>query len=389
MGITLRGGSVFDPDLGSQVRTDLRWADGLISSPEEHEPNDEVIDVTGLLVTPGLVDLHTHVFDGQDLGLSPDLVAAPSGTTTLIDAGSAGGHLFGAFRFAAVDRSAARIRAFVNIASIGTTSIRLGGELRTSAYIDDGVAVECIERNRDIAIGVKVRASGDVGGENSLEALRRARRAADRVQLPLMVHLGPAPAAIDDIADTLRPGDILTHAFTGWEDNRIVVGGRLRPSVREARQRGVLLDIGHGMSGFSSAVARALIDQGEFPDTISSDLHTYSRSLVVDLPTVLSKLMGLGMSLDEVLMRATLAPARTAAMADGIGTVRPGAPADVAVFRRVHGPVTFTDGFGGTSRGSERLEVVLTIIGGRIAFDARADMIKQTLRPAPPNKETR
>ncbi|MDP3208482.1 MAG: amidohydrolase family protein, partial [Rhodoglobus sp.] len=262
-----------------------------------------------------------------------------------------------------------RIRAFVNIASVGTTSILLGGELKGLYYSNEDVAVECIESNRDLVVGVKVRASNDVGGENAPEALRRARRVADRVKLPLMVHLGPAPATIDEIADTLRAGDIITHAFTGWEGNTVVADGVLRPSIRAARDRGVLLDIGHGMSGFSSAVARSMIELGELPDTISSDLHTYSQTKVIDLPTVLAKFMALGMSLEDVLARATLAPARAAGLdALGVGTLAPGAPADIAVFRLDSRAMAFGDGFGSEFQGEQAITPVLTVIDGTVAF---------------------
>lgn len=366
--ILLSGGTVFDSGTGRLVSGDVWVIDGVIAKAPASGRADGTIDTTGLIVSPGLVDLHTHVFHGQDLGLPPDDIAVRTGTTTLIDAGSAGGHLFSAFRMVSVDRASVRIRAFVNIASVGTTSILLGGELKGLYYSNEDVAVECIESNRDLVVGVKVRASNDVGGENAPEALRRARRVADRVGLPLMVHLGPSPATIDEIAETLRSGDIITHAFTGWEGNTVLIDGALRPSIQAARERGVLLDVGHGMSGFSSTVARTMVQLGEFPDTISSDLHTYSLPKVVDLPTVLAKFMALGMSLEEVLTRATIAPARAVGLDTiGVGTLDAGAPADIAVFRLDSRASTFGDGFGGEFHGEQVLTPVLTLVGGTVA----------------------
>ena len=363
----LRGGMVHDLDSSEAKLRDVRIQGGVISELEA-QPGDQVIDVSDLIVTPGLIDLHTHVFAGQDLGVHADRTAFRSGATTLIDAGSAGAHLIGAFRASTVDRSLVRIRAFLNISTIGTTSILLGGELQSPWYVSESAAEEAIEGNRDIIVGVKVRASSNVGGDHTRAALAAARRVAERVSLPLMVHLGPAPAGIDEIADTLRPGDVLTHAFTGWEDNGILgKDHKLRPSVRAARERGVILDIGHGKSGFSLEVARRMLADQQPPDTISTDIHAYSLREVDDFPTVLSKFLALGMPLADVLRCATASPARVVQL-DG-GTLGWGRPADIAVLERVPGRLEFRDAFGGAVIGDEVLRTVMTIMNGRIVFD--------------------
>lgn len=360
-GLVLRGAEVFDPASGVTSVRDIRVADGRLSDGPA-QPADAIVDVAGMLVAPGFVDLHTHVFVGQDLAVDADRIAGPAGTTTFVDTGSAGGHLFGAFRRSVLDTARVRVRAFLNIASIGTTSILLGGELRSPWYADEEVAIEAVEANRDVVVGVKVRASADVGGAHATEALHRARRVADHVGLPLMVHLGPAPAGVDEIVDLLRAGDILTHAFSGWEGNRIVDGGTLRTSVRAARERGVLLDVGHGMSGFDAETARIAVQAGEYPDTISTDLHAYSRESVVDMPTVASKFLALGMSLPDVLSRVTAAPAQAIGL--DAGTLGAGAPADLVVLRRERGEFDL-----GGIAARERLAVALTIAGGRVIFD--------------------
>lgn len=368
-GLVLRGGDVLDARRGVLERRDLRIVGDRIDGGAPSS-DDRVLDVSGRIVAPGLVDLHTHLFVGQDLGVDPDVVGPRSGTTTFVDAGSAGGHVFGAFRRGTLDGARMRVRAFVNIASIGTTSILLRGELKSPEYADVEVAVATIEANRDVVVGVKVRASADVGGEHAPEALRRARTVADRVGLPLMVHLGPAPATLDEILDALGPGDILTHAYSGWPGNAIIADGVVRPSVLAARRRGVLLDVGHGMSGFDAAVGRAMVAAGEPPDTISTDLHSYSDSRVVDLPTVLSKFLSFGMSIPEVLARATVVPARAAGL-DGVGTLDVGAPADVAVLRVVDGTTTLgMPGTPGFVEAHRRLESVLTLRSGEIVHDA-------------------
>lgn len=361
--LVLRGGTVVDPDAGTVGVRDVRIDAGRFSD-DPPRPDDDVVDVAGRLVVPGLVDLHTHIFSGQDLGVDADEVLLPAGTTAVVDAGSAGAHLVGAFRRAAVERTRVTVRAFLNVASIGTTSILLGGELKAPYYTSEEAAVDAIDAHRDLVIGVKVRASNDVGGEYAVSALHTARRVADRVGLPLMVHLGPAPAPIDEIASLLGSGDILTHAFTGWPDNGLVVDGELRRSVAAARDRGALLDIGHGMSGFSLAVARQLVELGVWPDTISTDIHAYSRPLGVDFPTVLSKFLALGMPLLDVIERATVVPARIAGIERG--GLRAGAVADLAVLERVAGPREFGDGFGGSVSADERLVCRMTVLGGSI-----------------------
>lgn len=368
--VVLAGGTVFDSESGGLSVRDVRIADGIVSDAPV-QPGDTVIDATGLVVSPGLVDFHTHIFAGQDVGVSADEIAFPAGTTTMIDAGSAGAHLIGAFRASTLERSTVQIRAFVNIATIGTTSILLGGELLSPWYVSEDAAVEAIEANRDFVIGVKVRASANVGGEHTRAALASARRVADKTGLPLMVHLGPAPASIDEIADTLEAGDIITHAFSGW-DNNTVLGEdrRIRSRVLAARQRGVLLDIGHGMSAFSLDVAKGMLEDGQPPDIISTDIHAYSLQAVVDLPTVMSKFLALGMSLSDVLERVTRRPAQAAGL--DVGHLRSGSVANLVVLRIREESLVFPDTFGGSVEAEHRLETVMTFSGGHLKYDGRS-----------------
>ena len=364
--LIVRGGTVYDPDDGTLRDRDIYISRGVFVLAE---PEGAVeVDATGLIVAPALVDLHTHVFSGQDLGMVPDDIAPPSGTGTLIDAGSAGAHLFGAFRRSLADQATTDVRAFLNVATIGTTSIMLGGELQSPWYTNAAAAKECIEANRDLIIGVKVRASADVGGAFATPALHVAREVADDVGLPLMVHLGPAPATIDEITSVLGAGDILTHAFSGWPGNSVIEDGRVRKSVTDAQARGVILDVGHGMGGFSIDTARRMIAYGALPDTISTDLHAYSQDLVVDFPTVLSKFLALGLSIEEVLLRATKAPAEAARL--DAGSLRPGARGDLALLRLVHEPTAYHDRHGASAAGTSRFECKMTVAAGRPVFVA-------------------
>lgn len=300
------------------------------------QPVSHVEDVAGRVVLPGLVDLHTHIFRGQEAGVDPDTIGAATGVTTMLDAGSAGGHLFDAFRTTTIDSAATRVRALVNVATIGITSFVLKGELHEPAYRNLDAAIATIERHRDVVIGVKVRASHNVGGPETTAALAFAREVADATGLPLTVHLGPAPAEVDRILETLQGGDILTHCFTGWAGNTLLDDntGRPRASAVAARQRGVLFDVGHGASGFDPVVARAMLDAGFPPDAISSDLHSHSVDIVADLPTVINKFLALGMPLADAVPLVTSRPAQIMGLASaGVGALEPGlSPADVAVF---------------------------------------------------------
>jgi dihydroorotase len=328
------------------------------------------VELKELIVTPGLADFHTHVFLGQDLGLDPDSVMLPTGVTTAIDAGSAGGHLFGAFKNSVIDPSLLRVKAFLNIASIGTTSILLQGELKTPAYCNEELAFECAMENSGDIIGIKVRPSRDVGGGLAYEGLEKARRVATRLGKPLMVHLGPAPVDVDAILDHLSKGDILTHAYTGWAGNTLLERGKPRPAFLQAKERGVFFDIGHGMGGFDSTVSRTLIEAGHLPDAISTDLHAYSKSVAISLPEVMSKFLALGLSLEQVLTRVTRNPILMSGLADqGLGSFADGSPADLAVFEIVEKPQNFKDCHGHVFSGTEHFVPVIVICGGRVVYD--------------------
>jgi len=389
----VRGGDVFDPVTATIARGDVFIDARTFAEPFEDGSADSVVDATGLLVTPGWVDLHTHVFAGQDLGVDPNVLGPRTGVTTMVDTGSAGAHLYAAFVAAVVRDAVPRIRAFLNVSTIGTTSILLAGELRQLAYVDEDACVDAIRRHPEI-IGVKVRASANVGAENTVEALRRARRVADAVELPLMVHVGPPPVTYADILAVLRRGDIVTHCFSGYPDPPIADPAdrdRLWDAALEARARGVLFDVGHGGGSFDAARVAAAIRAGFLPDTISSDVHAYAdlpgggdvvdqdpgerarRSLAEEgLPLVVDKMIALGLGLEDALLRVTAAPSAAAGLLpSGIGTLRPGAPADLALFRIIVEPSTLADTQGNEFLANLSLRPRMTLQSGAVVSDSR------------------
>lgn len=225
-----------------------------------------------------------------------------------------------------------------------------------------------LAENPDLVLGVKVRMTDAIVGQNGLEPLRRAIKAAELAgpSFRVMCHIGRAPGALSELLDLLRPGDILTHAYSG-SGNNVVQQGQLLPAALAAKQRGVIIDVGHGGGSFDYTVAEPALAQGLLPDTISSDIHAVSINSPGNPtpPWVMSKFLSLGLSLEEVVAKATSAPAQVIGRRPGLGTLQTGAPADVAIFDLVDGPVEFVDTMKHTRSGTKTLVPFLTIRGGR------------------------
>ena len=351
--LLIKGGTLVDPSQGTHADRDVAFAQGVVAAVGEAIPPwqaSEVLDATGHLVTPGLVDLHVHIFEGvSHYGIAPDRYCLAKGVTTAVDAGSAGADTFLGFRKYIVEVSDTRIFATLNISSQGMISSDVG-ELDEIRWANVGKALQTIEANRDLILGVKVRLSrGQVCSERSgLEPLHRAREAADAAGLPIMVHpQGAWCESLDDILAVMGSGDIVTHCFHGKSHGILDNEGRIRSAVHQARERGVLFDVGHGSGSFDWSVCEAALAQGFPPTTISSDLHVYNvNGPVYDLATTVTKFMELGMPLDEVVSRVTAVPAGVIGMSERIGTLRPGAHGDAVVFAQEEGDFALADSAG-------------------------------------------
>jgi dihydroorotase len=375
--LVIAGGEVLDPGQKLRARRDVGIKNGQIAALAPSIPADrsvQRIDATGKLVTPGLVDLHTHCYPHiSAFGLPFDEFTPITATTTAVSAGDAGWNTFGGFRHWAAPQSHTRLFAFVHISSIGLAGGAPVGELLNMNYADADACAKIVAENADIVLGVKVRVSDytvGTAGANGIEALRRAIKAAEGAgkSFPVMLHIGGSPGSLPDLLDMLRPGDVLTHAFTG-AGNNVVQSGNLLAAALRAKQRGVVIDVGHGGGSFDFTIADPAIQQGLVPDTISSDLHSYSINSpgYPTLPWVMSKFLSLGLSLEDVVEKTTIAPARVIGRVAGLGTLQVGAPADVAVFELADGPVEFVDTMKHARKGTKKLVPVYTVRGGASA----------------------
>ena len=369
--LVIANGEVLDPSQGLRGKRDIGIKFGQIAAVAPSIAADRAvqrIDATGKLVTAGLIDLHTHLCPHLGIGLPADELVPITAVTTAVSAGDAGAYTFGNFRHGVVPQSRTRLYAFVHIASIGLAGGLAPGEMLNIDYANVDACTKVVAENADLALGVKVRITDSVVGQNGLEPLRRAIRAAEQAgkSFRVMCHIGSAPGSLSDLLDLLRPGDILTHAYSG-AGNNIVQNGALLPAAKAAKQRGVVIDVGHGGGSFDYTVCEPAMAQGLVPDTISSDIHAVSINTpgYPTLPWVMSKFLGLGMPLEDVVAKATVEPAKIIGRVPGLGTLQVGAPADVSIFDRIDGPVEFVDTRNNKRSGAKKLVPVLTVRAGR------------------------
>jgi len=374
--LLIKGGQVVDPSQGLSDVRDVAISDGRVVRISANIPATaarQVLDARNRIVTPGLIDVHAHVYEGAtSLGIPADPNHIAKGATTVIDAGSAGGNTFPGLRKYVIDTVDTRVFALLNISAMGLSGSDevdgTFGELLDLAYANTQLAIRTIERNRDVILGVKVRLSPYAVRTRDLEALALAKEVGSAVGLPVMAHIGGGThSSLREILAELDAGDVVTHLYHGYDHGVLDENGRVRSEVRAAVERGVHFDVGHGAGSFSFEVAEQAIAQDLLPGTISSDLHHYNvNGPVFSLATTLSKFMHLGLTLEQVIARATNNAANAFGFPDGLGTLGNGSIADAAVFSLEEGNFEFVDAHGDTRMGDRRLVPVATVKAGRI-----------------------
>ncbi len=374
--LLVKGGRLLDPGAGLDGRLDVLIRDGRVEAigRDLSAADAKVLDVKGLVVVPGLIDVHLHLMNGLGaFGADPDVFGVGSGVTTVVDAGSAGHSLLPVFRRYIAEPAKTRVLAYVNLSTLGSVAGAGYSTLADPRLIDEARIEEVVEANRDVIVGIKVMATGAALGAEGLKPLQRARRLADNLRLPILVHIGEswsktaAPPPIGAVLDCLRPSDIVTHMFTAHPGGLLDPNGRLRHEVRAARESGVLFDVGHGLHNLNFDVARRVLDQDFKPDGVSTDGHRGNRSgPVYDLPTTMAKLIALGFSLREVVTMATVNAARLLGRGDELGSIRIGAAAEISVLKIEEREWEAVDSQEGKLAARQALAPVFAIRGGTV-----------------------
>jgi len=370
--LILKGGRVIDPSQNLDRVVDVAFAGGKVAKIGADlvpDAGTDVRDVSGHIVSPGLIDLHTHVYwGGTSLGIDAEEFCRTSGVTTAIDTGSAGPGNFAGFRKHVIEPSAVRILAYLHVSFAGifgfskTVMVGESEEMRLMAPIE---AVAVADANRDVIIGIKVRVGRGSSGIHGVAPLDIALQAANEVGMPLMCHIDFPPPSYEEVLERLRPGDVLTHAFRPFPNAPIDHQGRIKDVVLKARARGVKFDIGHGKGSFAFKTARGMLANGFYPDTISSDVHT----LCIDGPafdqvTTLSKFLCMGMPLNDVIAASTV-NAATALKRPELGSLKPGSVGDATILSIREGQFDYVDVVGEHMTGDKKIFSEGVAIAGR------------------------
>ena len=376
--LIIKDGTIIDPSQNLIKKKDVGISGGKIASVKDYISESDgvqIIPARGKYITAGLIDLHVHVWWGvAHLAIPADPVCIGRGVTTAIDAGSSGANTFPGFYHYVIEQTHTRILAFLHISGMGQLDNDIG-ELENIRWARVDRAVEMSDLYKDAIVGIKVRLSSDIVGKNDLFAFGKALEAGVELNKPLMIHVGGSIHPIEKFLEQLRPGDIVTHAFTGRPNGIVDNNGRVIDAAKDAIKRGVIFDVGHGAGSFSFDIAEKCLEEGILPGTISSDVHKYNvNGPVHDLLTTLSKLLYLGLGIEEVVKLSTVNPSSAIGMDQKIGTLNVGADADVAIIDPIEKKITLTDSEGEIRVGNTLLVPVTTLKKGNI-FVASPNML--------------
>src|SRR5437016_5410310 len=369
--LILKGGRIVDPANGRDEVADIGFGDGRVAALGSGLPlrGSEIVDARGLIVVPGLIDLHTHVYwGGTSLGVDASVVAGRAGTTTFVDAGSAGPGNFHGFRRHVIEPSPLRILPYLNVSFPGIFAFAatvMVGENTDLRLIEPRECVRVVNENRDLIVGIKVRVGRNAGGNSGVAPLDIALDVAEATGLPVMAHLDHPPPSRLEVMSRLRRGDVITHCFRPFPNAPVGEDGRIRDEIVEARRRGVVFDIGHGGGSFGFRTAERMLEAGFLPDVISSDVHTLSiDGPAFDQLVTMSKFLALGVDLGAIVGASTAAPAAALGRPD-LGHLAVGAIGDATLLELVEGEFEFSDVVGETRHGRHRLLARGVVVAGR------------------------
>ena len=373
----IRGGTIVDGSGDPSRVGDVRLRQNRIEEVGTNLPADqsEVVDATGLLVTPGLIDLHTHCYHGTGIwSVDPAEIGLRTGVTTMLDTGSAGCLSYGTFHLYVIPTAREDIYALLNISQLGVQGHKDHDptvyDLSERRHIHPGNAIECIERYPDRILGTKARLTlefADNNVEHEYAAMHGAIEAARKTGRICMFHHVASGIPLHEVLEVMNPGDILTHIYHGKGDGGFESKGcEPAEAMRRARDRGIVMDVGHGIGSFTWRVAEPACQQhGFWPDTISTDAHQFNLNTVVyDMPTTMTKFLYLGMSLEQVVRRSSWEPAKAMGLSDRLGLLKPGFEADVALLRLEQGRHELTDVKGAVRHADQKLVPFMTFKRG-------------------------
>ena len=371
--LLLTGGHLIDPSQKIDGIKDVGFKDGRVvevNDKLDHALAEKVYNISDNIITPGLIDLHTHIYwGGTSIGIDPTDYARRCGTTTMIDAGTAGAGNFAGFREHIIKPTRPRILAYLNISFAGIFAFSdtvMVGESEDVRLLHPRACLNVANLNKDFLVGIKVRVGARASGSMGHAPLDIALEVAEEAGLPVMCHLDWPPPSPIEVINRLREGDVLTHCFRPFPAAPARSDGRIREEILEARERGVIFDIGHGVGSFGFETAETMLNAGFLPDAISSDVHSLSiKGPAYDQLVTLSKFLHLGMSITDIIGASTTGPARAIRRPD-LGTLSPGSIGDATILSIEKGDFIFTDSLGHTRSGEKKFTLKGIVLDGEM-----------------------